>query len=90
MCASYDNKKKKKKTPWPQSESELYQLNDRRLSAKLVPTFADRGSHVVSVTDPCSRILGFLDLSRYLFSLVAPQLYSRTRASESVARNSEH
>jgi hypothetical protein len=26
-----------------------------------VPTFADRGCHVVSVTDPYSRILGFLD-----------------------------
>jgi CBS-domain-containing membrane protein len=36
-------------------------LNDRRLSAKLVPTFADRGCHVVSVTDPYGRILGFLD-----------------------------
>jgi hypothetical protein len=30
---------------------------DRRLSAKLVPTFAHRGSHVVSVTDPYARIL---------------------------------
>jgi hypothetical protein len=25
-----------------------------------VPTFADRGCHMVSVTDPYSRILGFL------------------------------
>jgi hypothetical protein len=31
--------KKKKKTLWPQSASELYRPNDRRLSAKLVPTF---------------------------------------------------
>jgi hypothetical protein len=31
------------------------------MSAKLVPTSADRGSHVVSVTDPYGRILGFLD-----------------------------
>jgi hypothetical protein len=29
--------------------------------------FADRGCHVVSVTDPYGRILGFLDRSRYLF-----------------------
>jgi hypothetical protein len=28
-----------KKTPWPQSASELYRPIDRRLSAKLVPTF---------------------------------------------------
>jgi hypothetical protein len=28
-------------------------------------TFADRGCHVVSVTDPSGRILGFLDRSRY-------------------------
>jgi hypothetical protein len=32
-----------------------------------VPTFADRGCHVVSVTDPYGRILGFLDRSRYFF-----------------------
>jgi hypothetical protein len=30
------------------------------LSAKLVPTFADKESHVVSVTDPYGRILAFL------------------------------
>jgi hypothetical protein len=36
---------------------------------------------VVSVTDPYSRILGFLDRSRYLFFQVAPQLYSK-RLSE--------
>jgi hypothetical protein len=30
---------------WPQSASELYQPSDRRLSAKLVPTSADRGCH---------------------------------------------
>jgi hypothetical protein len=35
--------------------------SDRRLSAKLVPNFADRGCHVVSVPDPYGRILGFLD-----------------------------
>jgi hypothetical protein len=28
-----------KKTPWPESTSEFYRPNDRRLSAKLVPTF---------------------------------------------------
>jgi hypothetical protein len=31
-----------KLTPWPQSLSELYRPCDRRLSAKLVVTFADR------------------------------------------------
>jgi hypothetical protein len=30
-------------TPWPESASELYQLRDCRLSAKLVPTFVDKG-----------------------------------------------
>jgi hypothetical protein len=34
---------------------------ERRLSAKLVSTFADRGCHVVSVTDPYGSILVFLD-----------------------------
>jgi hypothetical protein len=85
--------------------------SDRRLSAKLLQTFADRGCHVVSVMDPYGRILDFQDRSRYFFFQVAPQLYSRgwvdpvtdplllrksssagnrTRASGSVARNSDH
>jgi hypothetical protein len=51
--------------------------SDSRLSAKLVPTFANRGCHLVSVTDPYGRSLGFLDRSRYFFSQVAPKLYSR-------------
>jgi hypothetical protein len=34
------------------------------VSAKLVPTFEDRGWHVVSVTDPYGCILGFVDRSR--------------------------
>jgi hypothetical protein len=34
--------KQTKQTPWPESESELYRPSDRRLSAKLVPIFADR------------------------------------------------
>jgi hypothetical protein len=49
--------------PWPESTSELYRPSDRRLSTKLVPTFADRGCHVVGVTDPYGHILGFLDRS---------------------------
>jgi hypothetical protein len=54
----------------------IYRPSDRRLLAKLVPTFADRGLHVVSVTDLYGRILGFLDRSRYFFFQVAPQLCS--------------
>jgi hypothetical protein len=52
-------------TSWSESASELYRPRDRRLSAKWLPTFADRGCHVVSVTDPYSRVLGFLNRSRY-------------------------
>jgi hypothetical protein len=64
--------------PWLQSASELYRPSDRRLSAKLVPTFADRGCHVVSATDPYGSILGFLDRSRNFFIFeIVPQLYSR-------------
>jgi hypothetical protein len=47
------------------------------LSAKWMPTFVDRGCHVVSVMDPYGRILGFLDRSPLLFYQVALQLYSR-------------
>jgi hypothetical protein len=50
---------------------------DRRLLAKLVPTFADRGCHVISVTNPYAHNLGFIDLSGYFFFQVVPQLYSR-------------
>jgi hypothetical protein len=64
------------KTLWPESESELYRPSDRSLLAKLVPTFADRGCHVVSMTDPYGRNLGFLDQSRYSFFQVTLQLYS--------------
>jgi hypothetical protein len=41
-----------------------------RATAKFVPTFADGGCHVVSVTNPYGRILGFLDRSRYFLFLV--------------------
>jgi hypothetical protein len=37
------------------------------LSAKLVPTFADRGCRVVSATDPTAVKLGFLDVEQLLF-----------------------
>jgi hypothetical protein len=47
------------KNPWSESARELYRPNDRRLSAKLVSTFADRECHVVSVTDPSGRIISF-------------------------------
>jgi hypothetical protein len=66
-----------KQTPWPEIASELYRPSDRSLLAKLVPAFADRGCHVVSVADPHGRILGFLDKSRYFFFQVAPQFCSR-------------
>jgi hypothetical protein len=51
--------------------------SDRRLSAKLVPIFADREHRVVSATDPRGLNLGFLDRSCYFSIQVAPQLSSR-------------
>jgi hypothetical protein len=68
--------KGKKKIPWPEFAIELYPPSDRRMSTKLVPTFADRVCHVVSATYPHGHILGFLDRSRYFFFHIAPQLYS--------------
>jgi hypothetical protein len=59
------------------SASEIYRPSYRCLSPKLIPTFVDRGCHVVSFTAPYSCILSFLDWSRYLFFQVAPQLYSQ-------------
>jgi hypothetical protein len=53
-------------------------LSDRRLSAKLVRTLADRGCRVVSATvPPQSFNFGFLDRSRYFSIQEAPQLSSR-------------
>jgi hypothetical protein len=63
---------KQKQAVWPESASELYRPSDCRLSAKFVQTFADRGCHVVSVTDPYGRILGLLDRDTF-----SSQLYSR-------------
>jgi hypothetical protein len=63
--------------------------SDSHLSAKLVPTFSDRGCHVVSVTDPHGNIHGFLDRSHYFFFQVAPQLYLiEPLTCGSAARNS--
>jgi hypothetical protein len=64
------------KLRWLYSACELFRPSDRRLSAKLVPTFADKECCVVSRTDPFGRILGFLDRSCYFFFQVPPQLYS--------------
>jgi hypothetical protein len=67
----------KKKTPLPESASELYRPSDRLLLAKFVPTFADR---VVSCSQrrgsPTAVISNFLDRSRYFLFQVTPQLYS--------------
>jgi hypothetical protein len=61
--------KKKTKLRGLYSASKLYRPSDCRLSAKLVPTFADRGCHVVSVTDSYGRILGFLIFYNSLFTI---------------------
>jgi hypothetical protein len=45
--------------PWPQSASELYWPSDRRLSAKLMTTFAGRGCCVVSATNLRGRYFRF-------------------------------
>jgi hypothetical protein len=57
--------------------SELYRPSNRRLSAKLVPTFVGIGCRVVRAMDSYGHILGFIDRSRYYYFLVASQLYSR-------------
>jgi hypothetical protein len=71
--------REKKKTKL-RSLSQRVNYTDRvslHLSAKFMPTFADRGCHVVSMTDPYGCNLGFLDRSRNFFFQVAPQLYSQ-------------
>jgi hypothetical protein len=56
-----------KKTPRSESARDLYRPSDSHLSAKLVPTIAVRGCHVVSVTEPYYRNISFLHQSRYFF-----------------------
>jgi hypothetical protein len=58
-----------KQIPWPESASELYRPSDRRLSAKLMSTFADREMSR-SAVDP-------LRPYYYSFFQVAPQLCAR-------------
>jgi hypothetical protein len=71
MTTNKQTNKQTKKPPWPESASELYRPSDRRLSDKLVPTFADRECRVVSVTDPYDHNLGFPHRSHYFFFQVS-------------------
>jgi hypothetical protein len=97
---------KKTKLRGLQSASELYRPSDRRLSAKLVPTFAGRGCLVVSTTDPPAVNSVFLTATA-TFSYNYPheaewtpfQTHSLANlvapgiepgTSESVAKNSDH
>jgi hypothetical protein len=67
--------------------SRSFSPSDRRLSDKLVPTFADRRCRVVSATDPDGRILGFLDRSRYYFLQLLTRLSgprSKTTTSQKI------
>jgi hypothetical protein len=73
-------------TPWLWFAGELCRPSDRRLWEKLVPTFADRGCHVVSVTDPYVRILAFLDPEKLLF-LSSSSSVVLTRLSGPRSRN---
>jgi hypothetical protein len=71
------NKQTKKQTPWSEFASELYRPSDRRLSAKWLPTFADRGvprGQRDGYLRPYSR---FSRQEPLLFYQVTPQLYSR-------------
>jgi hypothetical protein len=47
--------KTNKQTLWFQYTNKLYRWSDRRLLAKLVPTLADRGCHMVSATNTHGR-----------------------------------
>jgi hypothetical protein len=68
---------KRDTAPWSQSASELYRPSDRRLTAKWLPTFSDRGvphGQRDGSLRPYSRVSRQEPL---LFYQVAPQLYSR-------------
>jgi hypothetical protein len=67
ICLEIASEFYKQQPPWPESASEKY----RPTAATLVSVFANRGCHVVSVTDPHGRIIDFLDRSLYFFFQVA-------------------
>jgi hypothetical protein len=72
------NKQTKKQTQWPESASELYRPRDRRLSAKLVPTFFRiEGATWSERQIPTAVLSVFLNGAANFFFHVAPQLYSR-------------
>jgi hypothetical protein len=54
----------------------LWTETSAQMSEKLVPNFAHRGWHVVNVTDPYGRFLGFLDRGSCFLFQVATRLYS--------------
>jgi hypothetical protein len=65
-------------TPLPKPTSELYRPRSRRLSAKLVPTSADRGVLLSQCgRSPTAVMLVFQTGAATFFFQVAPQLYSR-------------
>jgi hypothetical protein len=67
----------KKTTPWLLVRKRTIRPSYRRLSAKLVPTIAERGSRGQRNGSPRLLNIGFLDRSRYFFIQVAPELSSR-------------
>jgi hypothetical protein len=64
-----------KKAPWNKSASELYRPSDRRLWAKIVPTFEERDGVAWSAQQIPMAIFLDLDWTSYFFFQVAPQLY---------------
>jgi hypothetical protein len=67
---------KLKQTPWPLVRVRTIPTERPPLVGEVSANFAAIGCHVVGVTDPYGRILGFLDRSRYFLFQVAPRLYS--------------
>jgi hypothetical protein len=77
FCKKKTKKQTNKQTAWPEFASELHRPSGRSLPTKLVATFANKGCHVVSVTDPYVRNPGFLEGEQLFFFQVAPNVYSR-------------
>jgi hypothetical protein len=73
-------------TLWPQSVSKLHRPSYRSLSTKLVPTFVARGYCMVSVIDPYSCILGFIDRSHYCFFKVVLTRLSEPRSRPTTSK----
>jgi hypothetical protein len=82
MCTE---RTKLKRNPWPESASKLHRTSDRRLSAKLMPTFTNSG---VSTHRHTQRARGFPNAHLAMFPGIAKICFQIAISSNRLSRSS--